>query len=108
MRRLSWIITIPFTIIVVVFAINNRDAVTVSLWPLPWIAQLPLYLVVLGSLLVGFLVGAAIAWLSAGRRRHEARVTAERLRGMSAELTRLKRQHPAGLDGSTARLPAPR
>jgi uncharacterized integral membrane protein len=108
MRRLSWIITIPFTIIVVVFAINNRDPVTVSLWPLPWIAQLPLYLVVLGSLLVGFLVGAAIAWLSAGRRRHEARVTAERLRGASAELTRLKRQQPAGLDASTARLPAPR
>jgi uncharacterized integral membrane protein len=108
MRRLSWIITIPFTLIVVVFAINNRDPVMVSLWPLPWIAELPLYLVVLGSLLVGFLVGAAIAWLSAGRRRHEARVTAERLRGMSAELTKLKRQQPAGLDGSTARLPAPR
>src|SRR5438477_599856 len=72
------------------------------------IVELPLYLVVLGSLLVGFLVGGAIAWLSAGRRRHEARVTAERLRGMSAELTRLKRQQPAGLDGSTARLPAPR
>jgi putative membrane protein len=108
MRRLSWIITIPFTIVVVVFAINNRDPVTVSLWPQPWIAQLPLYLVVLGSLLVGFLVGAAIAWLSAGRRRHEARITAERLRGLSAELTRLKRQQPAGLDASAARLPAPR
>ena len=108
MRRLSWIVTIPFTIIVIVFAINNRDAVTASLWPLPWTAQLPLYLVVLGSLLVGFLVGAVIAWLSAGRRRHEARVTAERLRGVNAELTRLKRQQPGGLDGSTARLPAPR
>ena len=108
MRRLSWVITIPFTIIVVVFAINNRSPVTVSLWPLPWIAELPLYLVVLGSLLVGFLVGAVIAWLSAGRRRHEARVTAERLRGVNAELTRLKRQQPTVLDGSTARLPAPR
>ena len=105
MRRLSWIITIPFTLVVVVFAISNRGPVTVTLWPLPWIVELPLYLVVLGSLLVGFLVGGAIAWLSAGRRRHEARVTAERLRGMSAELTRLKRQQ---LDGSTARLPAPR
>jgi len=108
MRRLSWIITIPFSIIVVVFAINNRGPVTVTLWPLPWIAELPLYLVVLGSLLVGFLVGAAIAWLSAGRRRHEARVAAERLRGMSAELTRLQRQQPAGHDGPTVRLPAPR
>ena len=108
MRRLSWIITIPFTIIVVVFAITNRAPVTVTLWPLPWIAELPLYLVVLGSLLVGFLVGAVIAWLSASRRRHEARITAERLRGASAELTKLKRQQPAGLDGSTARLPAPR
>ena len=108
MRRLSWIITIPFTLIVVVFAITNRGPVTVTLWPLPWIAELPLYLVVLGSLLVGFLVGAAIAWLSAGRRRHEARLTAERLRGLSAELTRLKRQQPAVLDGSAVRLSAPR
>ena len=108
MKRISWIVTIPVTLVVVVFAIANRTAITVNFWPLPWIAQLPLYLVVLGSLLAGFLIGAVIAWLSAGRRRQEARVAAERLRGLTAELTQLQRQQAAALDGTAGRLPAPR
>ena len=108
MKQIAWIITIPFTIIVVIFAIANRTPITVDFWPLPWIAQLPLYLVVLGSLLAGFLVGAVIAWLSASRRRQEARRTAERLRGLTAELSQLQRQQAAALDGTAGRLPAPR
>ena len=112
MRRISWIITIPVTIIVVVFAIANRTPVTVNFWPLPWFAQLPLYLVVLGSLLAGFLIGAVIAWLSAGRRRQEARIAAERLRGLTAELSQLQhqlqRQQAAAIDSAIGRLPAPR
>jgi len=108
MKQISWIVTIPVTLVVVVFAIANRTTITVNFWPLPWIAQMPLYLVILGSLLAGFLVGAAIAWLSAGRRRQEARATAERLRGLTAELAQLQRQQAAALDGSAARLPAPR
>jgi uncharacterized integral membrane protein len=107
-KRISWIITIPVTIVAVVFAIANRTPITVNFWPLPWFAELPLYLVVLGSLLAGFLIGAVIAWLSAGRRRQEARVAAERLRGLTAELTQLQRQQAAALDGATGRLPAPR
>ena len=108
MKHVSWIITIPVTLVVVVFAIANRTPITVNFWPLPWVAQLSLYLVILGSLLAGFLVGAAIAWLSAGRRRQEARRTAERLRGLTAELTQLQRQQAAALDGTAGRLPAPR
>jgi lipopolysaccharide assembly protein A len=108
MKRISWIITIPVTLVVVVFAIANRTPITVNFWPLPWVAQLSLYLVILGSLLAGFLIGAAIAWLSAGRRRQEARRTAERLRGLTAELAQMQRQQGATIDGTAARLPAPR
>jgi uncharacterized integral membrane protein len=92
MRRISWVVTIPVTIIALVFAIANRAPTEINLWPLPWRATLPLYLVILLSLLVGFLVGAAIAMLSAGRRRHQSRA---RLRAANEELAALQRRQAA-------------
>jgi len=71
MRRIPWIITIPGTIVVVVLRDRHRTPITVNSGRCPWFAQLPLYLVVLGSLL-------ADSWsardrLAVGRtRRQEA------------------------------------
>ena len=33
MKRLSWIVTLPITLVVVVFAVSNRDEVAINLWP---------------------------------------------------------------------------
>ncbi len=42
MRRFSYILTVPLAVILVVFAIDNRDTLQVSFWPLPWMGVVTL------------------------------------------------------------------
>ena len=102
MKGLSWLITVPVTVVVVVFAIANRGLIAVSFWPLPWIVPLPVYLVILGSLFLGFLLGAIVAWFSAGRRRQRARQTAEHARALARQLADLQQRHGAPSPASTS------
>ena len=95
MKHLSWIVTLPVTLVVVVFAVANREEVALSFWPLPWSAGLPIWLIVLGCLLAGFLLGATVAWLSGGPRRRRARQTAERARELARQLAELQRRQAA-------------
>ncbi|NNE84727.1 MAG: LapA family protein, partial [Alphaproteobacteria bacterium] len=43
MKRLRWLITVPLALILIVFAVNNRHLVDVSLWPLGIVISLPLF-----------------------------------------------------------------
>ena len=49
MKRISWMVTVPVTLVAIVFAIANRAPTEINLWPLPWRATLPLYLVIVGT-----------------------------------------------------------
>ena len=73
MKYISWILTIPVAIVAVVFAVTNREPATLNLWPLGIELEVPLYILVLGSGLVGLILGGVITWLSAGRARRRAR-----------------------------------
>jgi uncharacterized integral membrane protein len=75
-----------FALALVVFAVDNRQIVTVSLWPLPIEASMSLYLVVLLTLLFGFLLGELMAWLNGHRWRREARLKAKRIEELEREL----------------------
>lgn len=75
MRFLRVFIGALLLLILAVFAVANKDAVTVSIEPLPFVIELPLYLLVFAVLLVGLLVGAIFGWLvawSSARRKAEA------------------------------------
>jgi uncharacterized integral membrane protein len=102
-KHLSWIVTLPVTLVVVIFAVANREQAVLSFWPLPWSAGLPIWLIVLGCLLTGFLLGATVAWLSGGPRRRRARQTAERARELARQLAELQRRQtaPQAVPGST-------
>jgi len=70
MRLLQWLVFLLVALIVVVFMVQNRQQVDVSLWPLPFTKPAPLFAIIIACLLVGFLLGAFSAWLSgAGARR---------------------------------------
>lgn len=60
-------------ILLIVFAVANRQTVAVSLEPLPFLIDLPLYLLVFLVFFTGLLLGALAdrlnAWGSARRRR---------------------------------------
>jgi uncharacterized integral membrane protein len=87
-----WVVTAPVAVAVVVFAVSNRDAVSVTFWPLPVLIQAPLYLVVLLALVAGFLVGELIAWINAGRARRLARERARRIEALERELAATQAQ----------------
>lgn len=73
MKRFFWIITLPIAVAVTIFAVSNRDPVALDLFPLPWQVEVRAFLVLLGSLAVGILIGLLLAWFAGGSKRKLAR-----------------------------------
>ena len=86
MKLLFWIVVLVLAIVLGSFAASNRQSVALGLWPLPVVAELPLYIAMLGGLLVGMLLGAVATWAAGGRRRREARRRARRIAALEREL----------------------
>ncbi|MEP4377809.1 MAG: lipopolysaccharide assembly protein LapA domain-containing protein [Alphaproteobacteria bacterium] len=97
MNRLRWLITIPVAIIVVVLAVNNRGDASLNLWPLDLIITWPLFAFVFIGAGAGFVLGAALMWITSAPTRRRARERASRIR----ELER------AAADSERASVPAP-
>lgn len=70
----------------VVFAIANRHATVLSLDPLPFEIELPLYLLVLGCIFLGMLIGGLAAWAAASSRRQALREARRHERELEAAL----------------------
>jgi uncharacterized integral membrane protein len=87
-RFVYWFITALVALVVVVFAVSNRASVTLGLFPLPAALEAPLYLVVIVALLIGFLVGALVAWINAGRHRAEARTLRRRIDRLQRDVSK--------------------
>lgn len=72
MRFLRVLIGALFLLILIVFAVANKKAVTVSIDPLPFEIELPLYLLVFavffGGLVIGVIVGRLNAWTAARQK----------------------------------------
>lgn len=115
MRRLvSWILGVPATILLIGFAVANRNWIEVSLDPFdsdsPSVyVRLPLWGVLVAGIFLGLVTGWIAAWISQGRwRRHarELRHANERLRmensrlQAEAEERALAPQQDASLIGS--------
>ena len=72
------IIVVPLVVIIVAFAVANRQAVTVSFDPLSatspaYVMTLPLFAVIFIVLIFGVLIGGFAAWLRQGKWRRMAR-----------------------------------
>ncbi|PKR58755.1 LapA family protein [Thalassospira lohafexi] len=94
MRVLYWIIAIPIAVLIAVFAVSNRAAVTLSLWPLPYELELPLFLPIMVALLVGLGIGLAYEWLVHGKHRRAVRRMDSELKRVKAEDETPKADHP--------------
>jgi len=91
-RYLSWIITIPVALVIVSFAVSNRGPVELALWPLPFQITVPIYVATLVALVLGFLAGGFIAWVSGGRYRAAARERRRRIAQLEQELAAERNQ----------------
>jgi uncharacterized integral membrane protein len=72
------LILVPLAIVLIAFAVANRQTVTVSIDPfnandLAASLKLPLFAVMLGLLIFGVIVGGVAAWLRQGKWRRMAR-----------------------------------
>jgi uncharacterized integral membrane protein len=110
-RYLYLIVTVLFLIVFVTFTAANRHAVAIDFWPFDYQLSLPFALVLLGSLLTGFLVGSFLMWLRFGAARARARRAEQRAAVLERELTELKRmtgtqRSPAAGGAAQSALPA--
>ncbi len=86
MRLFHWLVTTPLALVLVVFAVSNRVAITLNFWPMPVTLQAPAYLIVLIALLAGFLIGAMAAWINGRHWRRDARHSARRVEELEREI----------------------
>ena len=68
MRIFSWLVMFLVILFFTLFAIANRDVATLYIWPLSLNLAMPLFMVVMISIFVGFLWGALVMWF-VGRKR---------------------------------------
>jgi uncharacterized integral membrane protein len=73
-------------VVLILFAVSNRELVSVGLWPLPFLVEVPLYLLCFLSLAIGALIGVAIAWMAGHRTRRELRARRRRIDALEREL----------------------
>ena len=92
MRRLSWIVTLPLMLALVVFSLANRGEVSLDLWPFNESITLPLAWLLLAALFIGLLIGGGVAWLSGARHRQRARELRFDKTHLERETIRLKRE----------------
>lgn len=109
-KVLFWIVAAPLAVAIIVFSVNNRSEVTLDLWPLDMTtAPLPVFAVVLASLLAGFVLGGMVAWFSGAETRKRARQMSRRAEAAERELAkaeeRIVRLEEEAGDGEVRRLP---
>jgi len=105
MKPLFWIVVALVAAILALFVISNGKIVTLGLWPLSFVLDLPLYLAILSALLIGFVAGALCVWIAGRHRRRELRRRGSRINTLERELAATQAQLP-GAGRKAPELPA--
>lgn len=90
------LVLVPLAIVIIAFAVANRQLVTVSLDPFsaerPAAAvTLPLFALIIVLLILGVVVGGVAAWLRQSQWRRKARRLERELTDLRAEVSSLRR-----------------
>lgn len=107
---LSTLILGPFALLIVLFAVSNRQMVEVALWPLPDALVLPVYLLTLPLVAISLLTGAAFMWMLGHKARATARRESKRAQKLEKELAEVRaaalRADAPPASGSSSAVPA--
>jgi uncharacterized integral membrane protein len=109
MRVLKWLLLAPLIVLAVLFALANRESVTVSFDPFAtdivgFAIRAPLFVVLILAVMLGVVLGSVVTWFSQGRYRKAARQERAQAIRMRDEADRLRQDAGTRL----AQLPAPR
>jgi lipopolysaccharide assembly protein A len=91
-RILFRAVLLVVAIFLILFAVSNRQTVAVGLWPLPFFADVPLYLPCFLSLLIGALIGSSASWIARRPVRGELRRCRRRIQALERELAATQSQ----------------
>ena len=105
LRRLAWLVSVPVVLIIISFAASNRAPVTLTLWPLPFSFDIPLYLTILPAFALGFVLGGSALWFSVLGRLWRGRRAQRKAEKLHAQLEQERTQ--AAARGVSAELPGP-
>jgi len=100
MKILLRVLFLVFLLIGVLIAVSNTERTELALWPIPHTVIMPLYLLVLGVLLLGVLAGLGLGWWAGRHHRRHAR-------GRRREIQRLEREVEDLRTALAAARPAP-
>jgi uncharacterized integral membrane protein len=103
------IILVPLAVIIIAFAVANRQVATVSLDPFSTehpaaSLTLPLFALVIVLLVIGVLIGGMAAWLRQSKWRRTARRLEREIADLHLEMETLKRT--PGIPASSVNSPA--
>jgi uncharacterized integral membrane protein len=107
------LLSLPFVLLLVLFALSNTQAVRLGLWPTDLSLVVPVAVVILVAMAAAFLLGAALVWVSvlgarlrARRAEHTVRLLEAQVAELKAELTPLRaRASPRDARPALAALP---
>lgn len=91
------LIVVPLAIIIVAFAVANRQAITVSFDPLSstnpaYAVTLPLFVLIFVLLILGVLIGGFAAWIGQAKWRRSARKLDADVRMLRQEMDAVRRR----------------
>jgi uncharacterized integral membrane protein len=94
-KILTGIVVVPLAILIIVFAVANRQSVTVSFDPFStahpaYSATAPLFVLIFIVLILGVVVGGIAAWLRQGKWRRIARKLDADVRAVRGELETIR------------------
>ena len=111
-RILKLVVLVPVAVVILAFALANRQSVTVSFDPFSSVDDpiatltLPLFLVLFLTLVVGVIVGGMATWFTQGVNRRRARAARDEAERWRAEARRAQ-QTVVIPEGRPADRPAP-
>jgi uncharacterized integral membrane protein len=90
-RLVFWLLVLILSLVIIVFAVNNRQTVELDLW-IYQTPSIPLFAVALLGIFIGFIWGGIVAWIGAGKYRQRARDLYRRVEADEREKATLRRQ----------------
>jgi uncharacterized integral membrane protein len=111
-KIVSFGILVPLAVVIVVFAVVNRQAVVVSFDPFGsvdpvYAVRMPLFVLIFALVMLGVLIGGIAAWLRQSKWRRAARALDRDVRALRDENDALKRQIAASAMPAAIEPPPP-
>ena len=92
MRIVYRAVFLVVAIVLILFAVSNRETVSIAFWPLPFLADVPLYLLCFLTLSIGALFGVGAASFGRRRDRRELRARRRQIESLQRELAATQSQ----------------